>query len=171
MLLFIAFFVWIGAAQEASATQMRSQLAGVPVTHAMQTRIHVLTPDAPLSRAVELILGGPQQDFPVVDAAGNIVGVLAQEDLMVALAKQELSAPIASVMNQQFCAVDEREMLERAVARLGQQGGRSAPVLRNGVLVGLLTQDNIGEYVTIQAALRAKASQSAPMNRIADYPS
>jgi hypothetical protein len=62
-------------------------------------------------------------------------------------------------------------MLESSVARMGQEGCRSAPVLRNGVLVGLLTQDNIGEYVTIQAALREKASRSAPMSRAVDYSS
>ena len=37
VLLFIAFFVWIGAAQEASMVQMKSSLSGIPVSRAMIT--------------------------------------------------------------------------------------------------------------------------------------
>ena len=37
LLLFIAFFVWIGASQEASMVQIRTALAGIPVWRAMIT--------------------------------------------------------------------------------------------------------------------------------------
>src|SRR5207247_17294 len=36
-LVFIAFFVWIGAAQEASMEQMRTALSGIPASRAMIT--------------------------------------------------------------------------------------------------------------------------------------
>ena len=57
-LLFIAFFVWIGAAQEASMVQMKTALGGIPVGRAMLTDFQSLSPREPLSRAVELILSG-----------------------------------------------------------------------------------------------------------------
>ena len=43
-LVFIAFFVWIGAAQEASMVQMRTALSGIPVSRAMLTDYHTLAP-------------------------------------------------------------------------------------------------------------------------------
>ncbi|HXI51511.1 MAG TPA: site-2 protease family protein, partial [Candidatus Saccharimonadales bacterium] len=64
-LIFIALFVWIGAAQEASQAQMKSALAGLPVSRVMMTDFRTLAPDDTLARAVEHILAGCQQDFPV----------------------------------------------------------------------------------------------------------
>src|SRR5512134_1769610 len=64
-LLFIAFFVWIGASQEASMVQMRNSISGIPVTNAMQTRFETLSSSDRLDRVVKLILAGSQQDFPV----------------------------------------------------------------------------------------------------------
>src|SRR5689334_24475590 len=66
-LVFIAFFVWIGAAQEASVVQMRTAMSGIPVSRAMLTDFHSVAPDDPAKRVLELILAGSQEDFPVVD--------------------------------------------------------------------------------------------------------
>ena len=49
-LLFIAFFVWIGASQEASMVQVRNSISGIPVTHAMQTQFETLAPSDHLDR-------------------------------------------------------------------------------------------------------------------------
>ncbi|NUM69016.1 site-2 protease family protein, partial [candidate division KSB1 bacterium] len=82
-LLFIAFFVWIGAAQEASMVQMKTAVGGIPVKLAMLTNFQTLASHDTLNRAIELILAGSQQDFPVVDD-GKVVGVLTRGDLLMA---------------------------------------------------------------------------------------
>src|SRR5881396_2325143 len=66
-LVFIALFVWMGAASEASAALTRSVLGGIPVSRAMITDFHTVAPEDPAKRVLELILAGSQQDFPVVD--------------------------------------------------------------------------------------------------------
>ena len=86
-LLFIALFVWIGAAQEASMVQMKSALGGIPVGRAMLTDFQSLAPSDNLARAVELILAGSQQDFPVLDS-GRVAGVLTRAGLLTALAQR-----------------------------------------------------------------------------------
>ena len=50
----------------------------------MLTTFQTLAPQNTLSYAVELILAGSQQDFPVVDS-GKVVGVLTRGDLIKAL--------------------------------------------------------------------------------------
>jgi Zn-dependent protease len=84
LLLFIAFFVWIGAAQEASLAQMQSAIGGIPVKQAMLTDFKTLKSNDTLERAVELTLAGSQKDFPVADN-GHIEGILTQTDLLKAL--------------------------------------------------------------------------------------
>ena len=44
MLMFIALFVWIGAAQEASMVLMKSAIGGIAVSAAMMTTFETLTP-------------------------------------------------------------------------------------------------------------------------------
>lgn len=150
-LLFIALFVWIGAAQEASIVQMKSALAGIPVVRAMITDFRALTAREPLARAVEHILAGSQQDFPVTDS-GQVVGILTRQDLLVELTRRGQEAPVGEAMRHEFETVDASEMLETAFQRLQSCPCRTAPVIRSGELVGLLTMENVGEFVAIQAA-------------------
>lgn len=159
-LLFIAFFVWIGAAQEASSVQMKSSMAGIPVARAMVTDFRTLSASDPLSRAVELILRGSQQDFPVM-ADGGVVGILTKTDILAALARHGESQLVAGIMKREFQLVDSHDMLETALERLQECRCHTMPVLHGGELVGLVTTDNLGEFMLVQAALGTRLSPRA----------
>jgi Zn-dependent protease len=150
-LIFIALFVWIGAAQEASIVQMKSALGGIPVIRAMQTYFQTLDPRETLDDAVNLILAGSQHDFPVVERDGTVVGVLTRADLFTALAARQ-NAPVSEVMRTDFRTADSHDMLEDAFRTLQGCDCQTIPVLRGGVLVGLVTAENVGEFLMIQAA-------------------
>lgn len=156
-LLFIAFFVWIGAEQEASMVRMKSSLGGIPVNRAMLTEFHTLNVDSPLSEAVELILRGSQHDFPVMDQ-GQVVGIITRSDLLVALSKRSEASPVSQVMRREFQTADSFEMLENAFTRLQECQCHTMPVIHNGELVGLLTMENVGEFLAIKTALRPSRS-------------
>jgi Zn-dependent protease/CBS domain-containing protein len=151
-LLFIAFFVWIGAAQEASMVQMKTALGGIPVGRAMLTDFHTLSPRDTVGRAVELILSGSQTDFPVMEG-GAVVGVLTRSDVLAALSRQEFETPVNGIMRREFQTADLNEMLEPAFARLQTCRCHTMPVTQGGQLVGLLTSENVGEFLMIQSAL------------------
>ena len=151
-LIFIALFVWIGAGQEATMTQMKSVLEGIPVDRVTITQFQTLAPEDSLGRAVDLLLAGAQQDFPVVrDRA--VVGILTRADLLAALARQEQAAPVASVMRRDFDVAESSEMVDAVLQRLQERDCHTVPVLRHGELVGLVTMDNVGEFVSVQAAM------------------
>ena len=153
-LVFIALFVWIGAAQESSMVQMRSALGGIPVSRAMITDFRALAPDEPLSLAVDHVLAGFQQDFPVLES-GRLVGVLIRADMLKGLTQHGPHALVGNVMQRQFETAGPFEMLESAFARLQTCGCRSLPVLRGGRLVGVVTMDNVSELLMVQEALRS----------------
>ena len=154
-LLFIALFVWIGAAQEASITQIKSALGGIPVNRAMITDFRTLNTNDKLSRAIELILSGSQQDFPVVDDS-RVVGVLTQADLLVALTQLGQDTPVREVMRRDFQTVDSSEMLESGFIRFQNSSCHTMPVMHHGQLVGIITPENISEFIMIQSALLDK---------------
>jgi Zn-dependent protease/CBS domain-containing protein len=151
-LLFIALFVWMGAEAEAAMVQMRTSLGGIPVQRVMLTDFRTLSPDDTLEVAVEHILAGWQQDFPVV-FGDHVLGVLTREDLLKALAQGGTALRVRDAMQRDFHVVDSHDMLQKAVASLRECGCRSLPVLHNGSLVGVLTMDNVGEFIMIQKAL------------------
>jgi CBS domain-containing protein len=166
-LLFIAFFVWIGAAQEASMVQMKSALGGIPVSRAMITEFQTLSPNHRLEDVVELILKGYQQDFPVEDG-GRVVGVLMRSDLMNALQTDGKEIPVGRVMRKEFTTVDSYEMLETAFTKMQSCDCHTMPVTHAGQLTGLLTMDNVGEFIAIQAAMRPRKGEAGRQSAYRD---
>jgi len=171
-LLFIALFVWMGAGQEAAMSQMKAALGGIPLERAMITDFRTLSPRDSLASAVALLLSGAQQDFPVVDGQ-TVVGILTRADLLRALARQEQVSPVAAVMRRDFLVADAAEMIEVVFQRLQGRDCHTIPVLRQGALVGLITMDNVGELIGVQAALGEQQTAAAraahvPRTRAAD---
>jgi Zn-dependent protease/predicted transcriptional regulator len=162
-LLFIALFVWIGASQEAGAVQMKNTISGIPVTRAMLTDFKTLSPGDKLSQVVGLILAGSQHDFPVVDATGRVAGILEQDAFMKALAEYGQSAPVMDFIRRNLPEVDSYEMLELALMRLQESGSKTLPVTHGGQLVGLITLENITEYLMIRSAMKAANTLKNPI--------
>ena len=152
-LVFIALFVWLGAAGEASMVQMRSALAGIPVQKAMVTDFRTLAPHDQLGRAVDYVLAGFEQDSPVVEE-GRVVGVLTRSDLLNALARRGKEVRVGEVMQRDIETGGPWDMLEGVLGRLQRRRCHTLPVVQNGQLVGLVTADNLGELLMIEQALR-----------------
>jgi CBS-domain-containing membrane protein len=153
-LLFIALFVWSGAGQEAAMRRMRAALGGIPLERAMITDFRTLAPTDTLAHAVDLLLTGAQQDFPVVDGQ-TVVGILNRTDLLAALARHDQQSPVSDSMRRDFLVADASDMLDGVFQKLQAHECHTAPVLRRGNLIGLLTMENLGEFLSIQAALAA----------------
>jgi Zn-dependent protease/CBS domain-containing protein len=160
-LLFIALFVWIGASQEASMVQMRNSIGGIPVTNVMQTKFEILSPSDRLDRVVNLILAGSQQDFPVVEN-GQFVGMLTRDDFIRALSQHGQDTPVAEVMRRNVSSVDSHDMVETALMRLQESGAKTLPVMHNGRFVGLVTSENITEFLMIRSALNTASRVPQP---------
>jgi Zn-dependent protease len=156
-LLLIALFVWIGAESEAVQVEERVVLKGVPVRAAMITDYRTLFPYDTLSHAAELLLSGSQHDFPVLTADGQTAGLLTRSDLMAGLSRGGPDARVADFARTAVGTVDANAPLGPAVARLRAGEGPCLQVLEHDRAVGLLTLENIGEYLMVQTALASQA--------------
>ena len=162
-LLFIAFFVWIGASQEASMVQMRDSISGIPVTRAMLTDFKTLSPGDNLSQVVGLLLAGSQHDFPVVDANGKVIGVLERDTFIRALSEKGQSIPVVDVMRPNVPSVDSHEMVDAVLMRLQESGAKTLPVMHGGRFVGLVNSENITEFLMIRSALNTARKAPQPL--------
>ena len=163
-LLLIALFVWFGAGQEAAMQRTRSTADGTPISQAMLTDFETLAPSDPLSRAVELTLDGSQRDFPVV-AGGQPVGILRQEDLLTGLSRSGPSGDVGQAMRRDYQPVELSDQVVAVLSRLQTGAARTLPVARHGRLVGLVTLQNIREYLAIHEALNKPRPMAAAPSR------
>ena len=167
LLLLIALFVWIGAEAEAAQVEERFALKDVSVCDAMITEYHTLLPTDRLGHAVDLLLSGTQHDFPIVsESAHGFRGLLTRSDLMAGLAQAGRDAPVADFAKTEIPSVEATSPLSAALTRLREGHERCFQVVSQGESVGLLTLENIGEYLMVQAALDAQHGRFDPGRRL-----
>ena len=142
---------------------MKSISSGLRVSAAMVTQFTALPRTATLHDAVEAVLASSQHDFPVVDAAGTVCGVLTRDDLIVALRKSGAETPVTEVMRVDVPSITHTMHFDRAFTIMQESGSPALPVVDGaGRLVGLFTPENVVELMTIQGALARSPRRAGP---------
>jgi Zn-dependent protease len=154
LLVLVAVFIGVGAMQEAGSVKVRSTLEGARVSDAMLSRFDVLGPDEDLRRAAGLILKGSQKEFPVVED-GQIVGVLSRGQIVQSASANGFDTRVASAMTRAVLVAKPGEELDAVLARVPSGEELIVPVVSDGQLVGLLTSENISEFVSLRNAMNA----------------
>ena len=116
-----------------------------------------ITPDTSFPEAFRTIRGKKIRHLPVVDEQGKLIGVVAQTDMLHASPSMatpvnvfEMSYLLANlhvreVMSSPPITVSEDAPLEEAARVMVEKKIGCLPVMRNGVLVGMITETDIFE--------------------------
>ncbi len=148
MLVFIAVFVYIGAVQENAAVLGRTLIEGAPVSAAMVTDFRTLSHGQTIRDAAEMLLATTQQDFPVVHGE-LVLGLLGRSRLLRAMASEGPDSYVAGAMDRDFVRLSPRMDLAEAVPKL-TAAGPCALVMEDDRLVGLLTMENLSEFLLLR---------------------
>ena len=148
MLVFVAFFVYLGAAQESAAALGRSLTSGIPVRAAMLTDYRTLDHGETIRDAANLLLATSQQDFPVVHG-DQVVGLLGRNALLRAMASDGPDAYVAGFMDREYATLAP-DMNLADVLPLMAQSGSCALVMEDDRLIGLLTAENLSEFLLLR---------------------
>ena len=140
---------------------MKTAMAGMPISKAMITRFQTVAPSQSLQQVAQMLLDGFQQDFPVV-YQGELVGVLTRPSLISGLKKEGEQARVDDVMERDFQTAEPGEMMESVFTRLRECQCRSIPILRGQELVGLVTMENLGEFMMVEGAHRVERFRFRP---------
>lgn len=160
-LMFIAFFVFLGAGHEASYVRQRTTVAGHVARDAMITRFETLSPGDTLEAAARHLLDTHQQDFPVLDAWGRVAGVLTRARLLKALAGAGPQTAILEVMDRDVVSVGPDDPLESTFARLREAPSATLLVQDGDRLVGMVTLENLAEFIEITRSIRTESGSTA----------
>ncbi len=141
ILWFIAFFLYFGATAEEQAVKSRSNLKQLKVRDLLPQKPAGVEPETPLGEIIPLLLPPTsQRHFPVLKR-GRLLGVLCHQDLARALKRDGGNDALASTVMRPPLAVSPDESLAEVQQRLEERGLPAACILRNGKLVGLVSQD------------------------------
>lgn len=148
LLVFVAFFVYLGAAQEGALAVGRIYTQGAKVRAAMVTEFRTLSHGDTIRDAANLLLATSQQDFPVMHG-GQVMGLLSRTGLLKALASEGPDAYVAGVMERSFLQVSPDMNLADAL-QLFTRMKSCALVMAGDQLVGMLTGENLAEYILVR---------------------
>ncbi len=153
VLVLIAVFVYIAAAAEAESSGLEDVTRTLFVSDAMETRFAVAPIDATLADAVDILLATPQHEFPIVDAFGKSVGLLTRDGLIKALRESGPMAPVTEALQAPAPSVRRSDKLDVALKEMNRTRAPAISVVDEaGVVVGLLTMQNIAEMMMVRAA-------------------
>lgn len=163
MLVFVAFFVYLGAMQESLVSTGRLLMSGELVQAAMITDFRVLHHGDTIRDAAELLLATSQQDFPVL-AGDSVVGLLSRTALLRALATDGPDAYVAGAMDRNYISLVPDMDLAAAAPKLARAGS-CALVMDGDHLIGLLTTENLSEFLVLRKIAR-NISQSPHLDDV-----
>ena len=162
LLVLVAVFIFLAASGEAGYVQAREYTRGYLASHAMITSFQSLGPLSTVDDAAALLLRTTQQEFPVVDGAGALRGMLTREALIAALREKGGSTPVIDIMDREVPTVPENACLDNVFQTLQRSPGRVVAVVDPSQrLVGYITAENLSELVMIQSSRSARAAQAA----------
>ena len=156
----IAVFVFFGASGEAGLVRQREMMRGLTVADVMGTkrRTETMTPYHNFGQVFDAVLHGYQEDFPVVDEEGRLVGILTRGEIMAAAHSPDKFSSVRDLMRTEFPTVSPDDDLFTDGNRILQESGiRAVPVVKDGDLVGMLTTDDVGQAALLRD--RRKLSQ------------
>ncbi len=142
ILIIIAFFIYIGASQEATVLRYNILLQDITVADAMSSPVATVEPTLPLSRLVEMMYETKHLGFPVVDR-GALVGIVALADIHKITPQDREAMQVRDVMTRNPTTLPPSAPLLDALKIItGKDIGR-IPVVSDGALVGIVTRTDV----------------------------
>ncbi len=142
ILILIAFFIYIGANQEATYLRYNILLQDVTVADAMSGPVTTVEPTMPLPRVVDMMYETKHLGFPVMER-GSLVGIVALADIHKTPPIDREAMQVRDVMTRNPTTLPPSASLIDALRIItGQDIGR-IPVVVDGELVGIVTRTDV----------------------------
>lgn len=147
----IALFVFVGAGAEVREEKFARMLDGVASSDAVNPYAPRFSPGTSLSQAVATLTATHWDAF-AVELGGRLVGVVTRGALLQAAAREGSAGFVAGAMNRATPpVVDGRQPLEDARFVMSESGLPYVAVVRHGMFLGLITEQDLA-WVTERLA-------------------
>lgn len=113
----------------------------------MATELITFSPDTQIETAIEIFLANKISGAPVIDNAGNLVGILSEKDCMKTLFESSyynnLGGHVKEYMSTELITVDVHDTLSNIANKFIQSRFRRFPVMEGEKLVGQISRRDV----------------------------
>ncbi len=160
LLVFVAIFVYLAAGSEAQAVSLQELARRIKTKDVMITTFESLDTGASLGDAAEALLRTTQHEFPIIDGAGKLRGVLTRQALVAGLEKNGRAAPVIEAMHREIPLVDENERLDKVLEALQHSGAAVVGLTSaSGTLSGYINRENLVELLMVGTIFEDRRSK------------
>lgn len=152
-LIFIGFFIFLGAQAEASYAQSKFLLQGFTVRDVLMHQVAFIDSDASVSDAAAKLLDSQNKNF-VVNRLGKPVGTLSRDQIIKALGEQGGHITVDRVKDDDMVILSPGMPLEEAWHTLQREKKPLMLVMSDGNLAGVVDEENLAEFILIQTAAK-----------------
>jgi len=142
LLIMIAFFVYIGAAEEGKATEMTVPLEGVTVSDLMTGEIITVPSSMSVNELMELMLERKHMGYPVIED-GELVGVVTFTDVQKIPHDKRKEFRVGEIMTRNIISIQMTDPAEDALRLLFTHNIGHVLVMNNTQLVGIVSRTDV----------------------------
>jgi CBS domain-containing protein len=132
------------------------------VRDVMSTRMIAVSPEEPLKELARIMVRNRIGGVPVTDREGHVLGIVSETDLQPTREEAPLR-PVrtaADVMTRPVITLVEGDTVTQAARVLQRHRVKRAPVVRQGVVVGMITRgDLLRPYLRTDSEIRADVEE------------
>lgn len=153
-LIFIAFFVYLGASSEEQSVLIGEGLKGLKVRDVMNTQCMAIPAETSVSGLLEKIYSGTCRGVVPVSERGTYVGLATQEDILSAIHEHGLSFEIGSVARKNLPSVSPEDNLSDVYKRMQREQEKAYAVIDRGTFIGTISLEDLGRAYTVVTAIQ-----------------
>lgn len=113
----------------------------------MKTAVEITSPATTIAEAARQLARSDITALPVVDTEGVVVGIVTESDLLTFLLHSSaVEDTLETIMHFPVYTVDEFAPADTVMRLLQEKGVHHLPVTRQGVVVGLITPQDVLLY-------------------------
>jgi Zn-dependent protease/CBS domain-containing protein len=142
LLLFVAFFVYVGASEEEKATEINISLEGIKVRNIMSSKVRTIPPSTTLRGLMELMFQEKHRGYPVTEGE-TLQGIVTLTDLQKVPDAERDTTNVGQVMARKLYVIAPEEEASTAMKMMNERGIRRLPVMDNGRLVGIVSREDL----------------------------
>ncbi len=155
ILIFVAFFVYLGASSEEQAVMIGEGLKGLKVRDVMNMQCISVPGETSLSGLVEKIFHGMCGGVIPVTKEGEFVGLATQEEILSAIHEHGLTIEVGAIVKKELPSVAPEDNLNDVYRKMQREQQKAFAVMDKGNLVGIISLEDLGRAYSVVTAIRS----------------